>query len=228
MSNLTNLEKWLPQEKSWRKALQAFFTSQTFNDLSEFLSLAYEEREVYPSKENLYRAFELTPLTQVKVVIVGQDPYHGPGQANGLAFSVNPDVKLPPSLSNIFKELTDDLGIASPENGDLSVWAKQGILLLNRVLTVEKGQAASHRGKGWEELTELTVKVISQLDQPVVFILWGKQAQSLEKLITKRHHFVVKSPHPSPLSAYRGFFGSRPFSQVNQLLQKTGQEPIEW
>ena len=228
MNSSINLEKWQPQEKNWQHALQPFFRSQTFKNLSEFLSLNYEKKEVYPPKEHLYSAFELTPLNQVKVVIIGQDPYHGPGQANGLAFSVKADKKLPPSLRNIYKELSKDLGVEQPEHGDLSHWAKQGVLLLNRVLTVEKGQAASHQGRGWEELTELAVTVINQLEHPVIFILWGKQAQSLEGLIDKKRHFIIKSSHPSPFSAHRGFFGSRPFSQVNHFLKQTNQEPIKW
>lgn len=183
---------------------------------------------VYPREEAIFRALELTPYDQVKVVILGQDPYHGEGQAHGLSFSVQDGFPIPPSLQNIYKELESDLGIPLAHTGNLTSWAQQGVLLLNTVLTVEAGQANSHRGRGWEQFTDRIIQVLNDCPRPLVFVLWGKPAQQKEAMITNSRHLVLKAPHPSPLSAYRGFFGSRPFSRINDFLEMTGQTPIDW
>ena len=190
-----------------------------------------EERsrhQVFPKAENVFKALELTPFDQVKVVILGQDPYHGDHQAHGLSFSVQQGVALPPSLQNIYKELETDLGIPVAKTGELTSWAKQGVLLLNTVLTVRAHEANSHRGMGWETFTDAVISSLNKSDHPIVFLLWGKPAQSKEKLITNGNHLILKSPHPSPLSAYRGFFGSKPFSKINDFLIATNQKPIDW
>lgn len=190
-----------------------------------------EERsrhQVFPKAENVFKALELTPFDQVKVVILGQDPYHGDNQAHGLSFSVQKGIALPPSLLNIYKELESDLGIPVAHSGDLTAWAKQGVLLLNTVLTVRAHEANSHRGQGWEIFTDAVISSLNQASHPIVFILWGRPAQEKEKLITNPKHVVLKSVHPSPLSAYRGFFGSKPFSKANAFLEATGQTPIDW
>ncbi len=184
--------------------------------------------KTYPPKTNVFRAFELTPFENIKVVILGQDPYHGEGEANGLAFSVNKGIKLPPSLRNIYKELEEDLGIEAPKHGDLSDWAKEGVLLLNSILTVEKDKPASHRNVGWERYTDSIIKEISEKKEHIVFILWGNFAQSKEYLIDRKKHIVIKSPHPSPFSARKGFFGSKPFSRTNQYLIRNNIKPINW
>lgn len=194
---------------------------------------AYERQRrhvatVYPREDAIFRALELTPYDQVKVVILGQDPYHGEGQAHGLSFSVQDGVPIPPSLQNIYKELESDLGIPLAHTGNLTSWAQQGVLLLNTVLTVEAGQANSHRGRGWEQFTDRIIQVLNDCPRPLVFVLWGKPAQQKEAMITNSRHLVLKAPHPSPLSAYRGFFGSRPFSRINDFLEMTGQTPIDW
>ena len=170
----------------------------------------------------------MTPLEDVKVVILGQDPYHGDGQAHGLCFSVQPQVAIPPSLENIYKELQDDLGCYIPNNGYLEKWAKQGVLLLNTVLTVRAHQANSHRGIGWEQFTDAAIKILNQQDRPIVFILWGRPAQQKKAMLNNPHHLILEAPHPSPLSAYRGFFGSKPFSQTNRFLEEHGVAPIDW
>lgn len=177
---------------------------------------------------HLFSALELTPFEEVKVVILGQDPYHGPNQAHGLSFSVQPGVKVPPSLANIYKELQADLGYQPVNHGFLESWAKQGVLLLNTVLTVRAGQAYSHRGKGWEQLTDVIIEKLNEREKPVVFILWGRPAQEKIKMIDTTRHVIIKSPHPSPLSAHRGFFGSRPFSQANAALERLGETSIDW
>lgn len=187
-----------------------------------------KKSEYFLKKKNVFRALELTPFESVKVVILGQDPYHGFGQAHGLSFSVQKGTLLPPSLRNIYKELQEDLGGELSTEGDLSHWAKQGVLLLNTVLTVEEGNANSHKGMGWERLTNRLIESLNELNHPVIFILWGKPAQDKEKLITNPSHVILKAPHPSPLSAYRGFFGSKPFSKVNEILIQQGQTPICW
>jgi uracil-DNA glycosylase len=188
----------------------------------------YEKNNIYPTKSDVFRALELTPFEKIKVVILGQDPYHGEGEANGLAFSVNKGIKLPPSLRNIYRELEEDMGIVSPKHGDLTKWAEEGVLLLNSVLTVEKDKPASHRNIGWEEYTDNIIKEISEKKKNIVFILWGKYAQSKIPLIDQTKHLVIASPHPSPFSARKGFFGSKPFSTTNRYLKENSIEPIDW
>ena len=212
--------------KDWREPLASFFASETGLKLQAFLQSRQKAGAIiYPPRP--FYALELTPLSSVRVVIVGQDPYHGPQQAQGLAFHVNPNVRIPPSLRNIHKELLRDLGITPPSNGDLTGWAKQGVLLLNNVLTVERGKANSHKGLGWETFTLNIVRYLNEREKPLVFILWGKNAIEKKKYIDSRH-LVLTSVHPSPLSAYRGFFGSRPFSKTNAFLIKKGMTPIDW
>lgn len=196
--------------------------------LKEKIDNEYASNTIFPPKKEIFRCLNLTSYDDVKVVILGQDPYHEKGQANGLAFSVRPGVQVPPSLVNIFKECHDDVGIRIPNNGDLTAWAKQGVLLLNNVLTVREHQANSHRLYGWEIFTLNVVKLLNAREKPMVFILWGKNAIEKEKYIDTSKHLVLKSVHPSPLSAYRGFFGSKPFSKTNAFLVKTGQMPIDW
>ncbi len=196
--------------------------------LKEKIDNEYASNTIFPPKKEIFRCLNLTSYDDVKVVILGQDPYHEKGQANGLAFSVRPGVQVPPSLVNIFKECHDDVGIRIPNNGDLTAWAKQGVLLLNNVLTVREHQANSHRFYGWEIFTLNVVKLLNAREKPMVFILWGKNAIEKEKYIDTSKHLVLKSVHPSPLSAYRGFFGSKPFSKTNAFLVKTGQTPIDW
>lgn len=196
--------------------------------LQEFVRREYVTATVYPPMEDVFNALLYTPFDKVKVVLLGQDPYHGPGQAHGLSFSVRPGVKVPPSLANMFKELHDDLGCFVPNNGYLKSWADQGVLLLNTVLTVRKGEASSHKGKGWEQLTDHIIGILNEKENPVVFLLWGRPALQKLPLIDQDKHFIIQSPHPSPLSAYRGFFGSKPFSKTNQFLKQTGQTEIDW
>lgn len=188
----------------------------------------YEIKEIYPPKDYIFNALKLTSYENTKVVIVGQDPYHGKGEAHGLSFSVQKGVRVPPSLQNIYKELNDDLKIPPKDNGDLTEWAKQGVLLLNAVLTVEKDKAASHRNLGWEPMTDYIIKLLNLKNKPVVFILWGNFAKEKAKLITNHQHYIIMSPHPSPFSAYSGFFGSKPFSKTNEFLIKNGLVPIDW
>lgn len=192
------------------------------------LKREYAEHTVYPEPNDIYNALHYTSYESVKVVILGQDPYHGPGQAHGLSFSVQPGVNPPPSLKNIFIELQNDIGADIPNHGSLVSWAKQGVLLLNTVLTVRRGQANSHKGKGWEQLTDSIIDVLNKRDKPVVFILWGRHAQMKKERIDTSKHFIIQSPHPSPFSARNGFFGSRPFSRANQYLEQIGDEPIDW
>jgi uracil-DNA glycosylase len=215
---------------TWLELLEPELSSDRGQKLRAFLSSAYlAGKTVYPEKKNYFRAFLLTPFETVKMVILGQDPYHGPGQAHGLSFSVGQDVDQPPSLRNIFKELVSDVGLAKvPACGDLSSWAHQGVLLLNTVLTVEKGLPASHQGKGWEEVTDRAIRELSERRKNLVFVLWGAHAQKKAPLIEGRNHLVIESPHPSPLSAHRGFFGSKPFSRANSYLKSHGQRPIDW
>lgn len=198
-----------------------------FQELMAKVQVAYETKTVYPPQEDVFRAFELCDLAAAKVVIIGQDPYHEANQANGLAFSVNPGVKLPPSLRNIYRELADDIHCEIVDHGDLSYWARQGVLLINNVLTVEHGLANSHFNFGWQEFTSRIIGVINESNHPVVFILWGKNAQKTAKGLDGRH-LIIKSAHPSPLSAYRGFFGSCPFSQTNEFLKKHNLGEIDW
>ncbi len=213
---------------SWQAILEEEFKKEYYLHLRDFLKTEYHTQEIYPDMFHIYEAFEWTPYDKVKVVILGQDPYHGPSQAHGLSFSVKPGVKIPPSLANIYKELKDDLGYPPVSHGYLEKWAKQGVLLLNTVLTVRNGQAYSHRGKGWEQLTDKVIEKLNERAQPIVFILWGKPAQEKEKMIDASKHIILKAPHPSPLSAHRGFFGSKPFSKTNNALIALGETPIDW
>ena len=213
---------------TWNEILAEEMQKDYYQELQAFVQKRRAEVRVFPEEKNVFNALELTPFESVKVVILGQDPYHGFGQAHGLSFSVQKGIPLPPSLKNIYKELQEDVGGEVPTEGDLSHWAKQGVLLLNTVLTVEEGNANSHKGMGWERLTNRLIESLNELNHPVIFILWGKPAQDKEKLITNPNHVILKAPHPSPLSAYRGFFGSKPFSKVNDILIQQGQTPICW
>ena len=213
---------------TWNEILAEEMQKDYYQELQAFVQKRRAEVRVFPEEKNVFTALELTPFESVKVVILGQDPYHGFGQAHGLSFSVQKGTPLPPSLKNIYKELQEDIGGELPTEGDLSHWAKQGVLLLNTVLTVEEGNANSHKGRGWERLTNRLIESLNELKHPVIFILWGKPAQDKEKLITNPNHVLLKAPHPSPLSAYRGFFGSKPFSKVNDILIQQGQTPIRW
>ena len=213
---------------TWNEILAEEMKKEYYQELQTFVQKRRQEVRVFPEENNVFNALELTPFESVKVVILGQDPYHGFGQAHGLSFSVQKGTPLPPSLKNIYKELQEDIGGELPTEGDLSHWAKQGVLLLNSVLTVEEGNANSHKGMGWERLTNRLIESLNELTRPVIFILWGKPAQDKEKLITNPNHIILKAPHPSPLSAYRGFFGSKPFSRVNDILIQQGQTPICW
>jgi len=213
---------------TWSKELSSELTHEYFKNLEKFVADAYQNEIVYPKSSDLFSAFSLCDYNNVKVVILGQDPYHGAKQAHGLSFSVPVDVPIPPSLRNIYKELVNDLGTTHPTNGDLTAWAKQGVLLLNATLTVREGAPASHQGQGWEIFTDTIIKKISQEKEHVVFILWGKYAQAKVGLIDSSKHLVLSAPHPSPFSAYTGFFGSKPFSKTNEYLVKTNQTPIVW
>jgi len=215
---------------SWQSLLADTLDSPSFTALSLKVDAAYGSHTVYPPREQIFSAFSLTPPQQVRVVILGQDPYHEPGQAHGLAFSVQPGVKLPPSLVNIYKERESDVGVPPSSSGDLTHWAKQGVFLLNAVLTVEQGKANSHKDFGWQDFTDQVVAAIAELPQPVAFVLWGAQAQKKAKAAANSPYprLVIQSPHPSPLSSYRGFFGSRPFSQINDFLKAHGQSEIQW
>jgi uracil-DNA glycosylase len=215
-------------EDTWKSALSEVFEKGFFNQLTDFVKEEYSSFKIFPPGKAIFNAFWHCPLPQVKVVILGQDPYHGPDQAHGLSFSVKPGVPFPPSLLNIFKELKRDLGLELPPNGDLTRWADQGVFLLNATLTVRAHQAGSHQGKGWEEFTDEVIKVINDKRENVVFLLWGAYAQKKAALIDSRKHLILKAPHPSPLSAHRGFLGCGHFSQTNEFLIKTGQEPIQW
>ena len=212
----------------WQVALKDEFHQPYYAKLYKTVMDEYHTRRIYPPADDIFNAFALTPLKDVKVVILGQDPYHGDGQAHGLCFSVKPDVEIPPSLVNIYKELHDDCGCYIPDNGYLTKWAKQGVLLLNTVLTVRAHQANSHRGIGWEEFTDAAIRILDQQDRPMVFLLWGRPAQSKIPMLTNPKHLILKAPHPSPLSAYRGFFGCRHFSQTNAFLESHGAVPIDW
>lgn len=212
----------------WAPVLGEEFEKPYYQNLRRKLAEEYRSGIVYPDMYDIYSAFHLTDYPQVKAVILGQDPYHGPGQAHGLSFSVKPGIGVPPSLQNIYKELKDDLGCPIPNHGHLVSWAKQGVLMLNAVLTVRKDTPNSHRGLGWEEFTNRVITVLNGREQPVVFILWGKNAQEKRPLITGRHHLVIQSAHPSPFAANKGFFGSRPFSRTNEFLRINGIPEIDW
>lgn len=215
-------------QNSWQDVLSSEFQQDYYKKLRSFLKEEYATQKIHPDMYHVYEALQLTPYEEVKVVILGQDPYHGPNQAHGLSFSVQPGVKVPPSLVNIYKELESDLGIHPVKHGYLVSWAKQGVLLLNTVLTVREGQAYSHRGQGWEQLTDAIIRKLNEREKPIVFILWGKPAQEKSKMIDKSRHIIITSPHPSPLSAHRGFFGSKPFSKTNDALLALGETPIDW
>ena len=212
----------------WDEILKVVWDSPGFNNFYKNILKLYDTKTIYPLKDNIFNALKYTSYKDTKVVIVGKDPYHEEGQAHGLSFSVQKGIDIPASLQNIYKELQNDLGIKPKDNGDLTGWAKQGILLLNAVLTVEAHKAGSHRNKGWEPLTDYIIKVLNKKDEPVVFILWGNFAKEKAKLITNPHHYIIMSPHPSPLSAYAGFFGSKPFSKTNTFLEKNKMTPIDW
>ncbi|WP_422124053.1 uracil-DNA glycosylase [Planococcus sp. X10-3] len=212
----------------WQEVVGGEFDKPYYLELREFLKDEYETATIYPPKGEIWSAFEHTAFRDVKVVILGQDPYHGPGQAHGLSFSVKPGVKIPPSLRNMFKELQEDMGCEKPANGTLTKWADQGVMMLNTVLTVRQGEAHSHRNKGWEIFTDEVIRKLSERNEPVIFVLWGRPAQTKKGLIDLEHHDVIEAPHPSPLSASRGFFGSKPYSKVNSLLQQRGETPIDF
>lgn len=215
-------------QNDWNDILSSEFKKPYYVALRQFLISEYQERTIYPDKNDIFNAFQYTSFKNLKVVLLGQDPYHGPGQAHGLSFSVKPEVPAPPSLVNIFKEMHDDLGIEIPKHGYLKHWADQGVLLLNTVLTVRAGEANSHKNKGWEKFTDEVIRTINARTEPVVFWLWGKPAQSKAALITNSNHLILNAPHPSPLSVYRGFWGSKPFSKTNAFLLENGKAPIDW
>ena len=216
-------------QNDWLEEISDEFRKPYYAQLFQFVKKEYSTYVVYPPAEDIFNAFHFTPLSKVKVVILGQDPYHNVNQAHGLSFSVKPDQKeIPPSLVNIYQELHDDLGCYIPNNGYLKKWADQGVMLLNTVLTVRAHQANSHRDIGWEEFTDAAIRVLAEQDRPMVFILWGKPAQMKKSMIHNPKHLVLEAPHPSPLSAYRGFFGSRPFSQANDYLARNGITPVDW
>lgn len=212
----------------WLVPLKAEFRKPYYKDLYYKVKEEYSQYQVFPDANDIFNAFDFTPLSEVKVVILGQDPYHNNGQAHGLSFSVKPEVEIPPSLVNIYQELHDDLGCSIPNNGYLKKWADQGVLLLNTVLTVRAHNANSHRGIGWEQFTDAAILAVNDVNRPVVFMLWGRPAQSKKALLNNPNHLILEAPHPSPLSAYRGFFGCRHFSQANAFLEAHGVMPIDW
>lgn len=215
-------------DESWRKVLENEFKSDYFKNLKAFLVEEKKKYEIYPPGPLIFSAFNTTPFNKVKVVLLGQDPYHGPGQAHGLSFSVNEGVKHPPSLINIFKEIKNDLSIPYPKSGNLEPWAEQGVFLLNATLTVRAAQPGSHQNQGWEKFTDAVIKVLSEKKEGLVFLLWGKYAQAKENLIDKRKHHILKAPHPSPFSAHNGFFGCKHFSKANAILKELGLKEINW
>ena len=217
-----------PITGAWAKALEGEFHKPYYKKLFQTVGQEYATHKIFPAGDDIFNAFHFTSLDQVKVVILGQDPYHGDGQAHGLSFSVKPDVDIPPSLMNIYQELENDLGCYIPNNGYLEKWARQGVLLLNTVLTVRAHQPNSHRGIGWEEFTDAAIRVLAAQERPMVFILWGRPAQAKKSMLDPAKHLIIESPHPSPLSAFRGFFGSRPFSQINRFLESHGEAAIRW
>lgn len=212
----------------WLGVIGGEFSKPYYASLYKFVKEEYSRYVIYPPSNDIFNAYHYTPYSNVKVVIIGQDPYHGPDQAHGLCFSVKKEVDIPPSLVNIYKELESDLGCYIPDNGYLEKWAKQGVLMLNSVLTVRAGNAFSHSGHGWEQFTDATIKAVNKIDRPVVYILWGAPARKKKEMLNNPRHLVIESPHPSPLSAYRGFFGSRPFSRTNEFLEANGVEPVDW
>lgn len=212
----------------WMNAVEEEFHKPYYRELYQFIKEEYSNFVIYPPAEDIFNAFHFTPLSEVKVVIIGQDPYHNVGQAHGLCFSVQPGTEIPPSLVNIYKELQDDLGCYIPNNGYLEKWARQGVLLLNTVLTVRAHQANSHQGKGWEKFTDAIIHAVNQKNEPVVFLLWGRPAQMKKSMLTNPNHLILEAPHPSPLSAYRGFFGCKHFCKANEFLEQNGIKPIDW
>jgi uracil-DNA glycosylase len=212
----------------WLEAVGKEFHQPYYKELYQFVKTEYNNCVVYPSADDIFSAFHFTPLSKVKVVILGQDPYHNEGQAHGLCFSVQPKVEIPPSLVNIYKELRDDLGCYIPNNGYLEKWARQGVLLLNTVLTVRAHQANSHQGKGWERFTDAVIQAVNCQDRPIVFLLWGRPAQMKRNMLNNPKHLILEAPHPSPLSAFRGFFGSKPFSRTNEFLLHNNIDTIDW
>lgn len=215
-------------ENDWKEALAPEFQKEYYKELYFKVREEYNTRQIFPKAGDLFNAFHYTPLSEVKVVILGQDPYHNVGQAHGLCFSVQPGIDIPPSLVNIYKEMQDDIGTYIPNNGYLVKWAKQGVLLLNTVLTVRAHEANSHRGIGWERFTDAIISLLNEQDRPIVFLLWGAPAQKKKAMLTNPKHLILEAPHPSPLSAYRGFFGSRHFSKTNDFLEKNGYDVIDW
>jgi uracil-DNA glycosylase len=212
----------------WDEIIGGEFKKEYFSELRNFLKREYKEYTVYPEKGDILQSLVHTPYKDTKVVILGQDPYHGKGQAHGLSFSVQPGMRIPPSLLNIYKEIKDEYGYEIPNNGYLISWADQGVLLLNNVLTVREGEPNSHRGKGWEKFTDKIIEELNKREEPVIFVLWGNNAKEKEKLITGKQHFILKSAHPSPLSASRGFFGNKHFKKINEILKNLGKKEIEW
>lgn len=217
-----------PISNDWLEPLKSEFSKPYYRKLHQKVVEEYNSRKIFPAADDIFNAFHLTPLHNVKVVILGQDPYHNDGQAHGLCFSVKPDVDIPPSLVNIYQELHDDLGCRIPNNGYLVKWAEQGVLMLNTVLTVRAHMANSHRGIGWEEFTDAAIRILDEQDRPIVFILWGRPAQMKKNMLHNPGHLILEAPHPSPLSAYRGFFGSKPFSKTNAFLRENGLAEIDW
>jgi uracil-DNA glycosylase len=215
-------------QNDWAHVLEDELQKEYYHNLRKWLKDEYETNTPHPPMYDIFNAFHYTAYEDVKVVLLGQDPYHGPNQAEGLSFSVKKGVKIPPSLRNMYKELQDDLGCPFPAHGSLVKWAEQGVLLLNTVLTVEDGKANSHRGKGWERFTDHVISLLNEREKPVVFVLWGKPAQAKQSLIDSSRHYIVTAPHPSPLSAHRGFFGSRPYSKTNRFLREQGMKEIDW
>jgi len=213
---------------SWDDILKDEFEKDYYKNIREFLKYEYSHYKIYPNMNNIFDSLKYASYEDIKVVIIGQDPYHEEGQAHGLSFSVQPGIDIPPSLQNIYKEIHDDLGCYIPNNGYLVKWAKQGVLLLNNVLTVRAHQANSHKDKGWEEFTDSIIKILNKREKPIVFMFWGSCAKTKESLVTNPNHFILKAVHPSPLSAYRGFFGCKHFSKANELLKQSGEEPIDW
>ncbi len=215
-------------EKSWKTRLQGEFEAEYFKNLTDFVKSEYQNHKIFPPAKNIFSAFDLSPFENTRVIILGQDPYHGVGQAHGLCFSVQAGTRMPPSLQNIFKEIKDDLNIDIPDHGCLNQWAEQGILLLNATLTVRAHEAGSHQNKGWEQFTDAVIKVLSEQKENLVFLLWGAYAQRKGELIDKSKHHVLESPHPSPFAAHRGFFGNKHFSKTNTYLKSNGLKEIEW
>lgn len=215
-------------EESWKEKLKEEFERHDFQQLVNFVKSEYQNYKIYPASKDIFNAFNLCPFDNTRVVIIGQDPYHGAGQAHGLCFSVNENIKVPPSLANIFKEIKDDMGFEIPTNGNLERWAKQGILLLNATLTVRAGQPGSHQNKGWEKFTDFVIHKLSESKKDLVFLLWGAYAQKKGQIINQKKHHVLTSAHPSPFAAHRGFFGNKHFSKTNQFLISKKLEPINW